>query len=59
MLRLLVIGLYTALCLTANTALAGPGAEALRDGDMKKLMFSAEAVEVLARRPGSLRQQVT
>jgi thiol-disulfide isomerase/thioredoxin len=48
MLRLVVIGLYTALCLTANTALAGPGAEALRDGDMKKLMFSAEAVEVPA-----------
>ena len=46
MLRLLVIGLYTALCLTANTALAGPAAEALRDGDMKKLMFSAEAVDV-------------
>jgi DNA-binding NtrC family response regulator len=32
MLRLVVIGLYTALCLTANTALAGPAAEALRDG---------------------------
>lgn len=48
MLRLVVIGLYTALCLTANTALAGPGAEALRDGDMKKLMFSAEAVDVPA-----------
>ncbi len=48
MLRLVVIGLYTALCLTANTALAGPAAEALRDGDMKKLMFGAEAVEVPA-----------
>lgn len=48
MLRLLVIGLYTALCLTANTALAGPAAEALRDGDMKKLMFGAEAVDVPA-----------
>jgi thiol-disulfide isomerase/thioredoxin len=48
MLRLVVIGLYTALCLTANTALAGPAAEALRDGDMKKLMFSTEAVDVPA-----------
>jgi thiol-disulfide isomerase/thioredoxin len=44
MLRLVVIGLYTALCLSANPALAGPAAEALRDGDMKKLMFSAEPV---------------
>jgi thiol-disulfide isomerase/thioredoxin len=40
MLRLAVIGLYTALCLTANLALAGPAAESLRDGDMKKLMFT-------------------
>ena len=43
-----VIGLYTALCLTANTALAGPAAEALREGDMKKLVFSAEAADVPA-----------
>jgi len=48
MLRLAVIGLYTALCFTANTALAGPAAEALRDGDMKKLMFSADAADVPA-----------
>jgi thiol-disulfide isomerase/thioredoxin len=48
MLHLAVIGLYTALCLTANTALAGPAAEALRDGDMKKLMFSAAAAELPA-----------
>jgi len=45
MLRLVRIGLYTALVLTANAALAGPAAEALRDGDMKKLVFSeAKAV---------------
>ncbi len=44
MLRLIAIGLYTALILTANPALAGAGAEALRAGDMKKLNFSAEAV---------------
>ncbi|PZQ97985.1 MAG: TlpA family protein disulfide reductase [Cereibacter sphaeroides] len=42
MLRLVAIGLYTALLLTANPVAAGSGAEALRDGDMKKLMFSSE-----------------
>jgi thiol-disulfide isomerase/thioredoxin len=39
MLRIRAIGLYTALCLTANPVLAGGAAEALRDGDMKKLNF--------------------
>ncbi len=46
MLRLAVIGVYLALGLTANAALAGPGAEALREGDMKKLSFSAAPKEV-------------
>jgi thiol-disulfide isomerase/thioredoxin len=40
MLRLLVIGLYMALSVGANPALAGPVAEGLRDGDMRKLVFS-------------------
>jgi len=37
--RFVVIGLYTALALGANAALAGDGAAGLRDGDMKKLNF--------------------
>lgn len=40
LLRLAV--LYTALALGANTALADPALEALRDGTMKKLMFHSE-----------------
>jgi thiol-disulfide isomerase/thioredoxin len=40
MLRSVVVGLYMGLALGANPALAGPAAEALRDGDMKKLVFS-------------------
>jgi thiol-disulfide isomerase/thioredoxin len=39
MLRLFVTGLYTALALTANMALAGEGAGIPRDGDMKKLVL--------------------
>ncbi len=39
MLRLVVI-LYMALSLGANPALAGPVAEGLREGDMRKLAFS-------------------
>jgi thiol-disulfide isomerase/thioredoxin len=39
MLRLVVI-LYMALSLGANPALAGPMAEGLRTGDMRKLVFS-------------------
>jgi hypothetical protein len=39
MLRLVVI-LYMALSVGANPALAGPVAESLRDGDMRKLVFS-------------------
>jgi thiol-disulfide isomerase/thioredoxin len=39
MLRLVVI-LYMALSVGANPALAGPAAEALREGDMRKLVFS-------------------
>jgi thiol-disulfide isomerase/thioredoxin len=39
MLRLVVI-LYMALSVGANPALAGPTAESLRDGDMRKLVFS-------------------
>ena len=46
MLRLIAFGLYTALCLSANPALAGAGAEALRDGDMKKLTFAAQPAAV-------------
>ena len=40
--------LYTALCLTANGALAADTAalEALREGDMRKLMFHETAAEV-------------
>ena len=34
--------LYTALVLGANAALADPAIEAMREGDMKKLMFSSE-----------------
>jgi thiol-disulfide isomerase/thioredoxin len=40
MLRLLIIGLYMALSVGANPALAGPLAESLREGDMRKLVFS-------------------
>lgn len=39
MLRLVVI-LYMALSVGANPALAGPVAESLREGDMRKLVFS-------------------
>lgn len=41
-MRLFLAVLYTALCLTANAALAGDRSalEALRDGTMKKLLFS-------------------
>jgi thiol-disulfide isomerase/thioredoxin len=39
MLRLVVI-LYMALSVGANPALAGPMAESLREGDMRKLVFS-------------------
>ena len=46
MLFLRVIGLYTALCLTANSALAGPEAAAFLDGDMKKLVFAASPVVI-------------
>ena len=44
MLHLRVIGLYTALLLSANAALAGAGAEALRAGEMRKLNFGAVPV---------------
>lgn len=40
MLRLIAIGLYTALTLGANPALAGPEAAALANGEMKKLVFT-------------------
>ncbi len=40
MLRLVVIGLYMALSVGANPALAGPVAENLLQGDMRKLVFS-------------------
>ncbi len=44
MLRLFVFGLYTALAFTANPARAGiEEAVALRDGDMRKLVFGQEA----------------
>jgi thiol-disulfide isomerase/thioredoxin len=48
MLRAVVIGLYMGLALGANPALAGPVAESLRDGDMKKLVFSeAKALPIV------------
>jgi thiol-disulfide isomerase/thioredoxin len=40
MLKAVVTGLYMGLALGANPALAGPAAEALREGDMRKLVFS-------------------
>jgi thiol-disulfide isomerase/thioredoxin len=40
MLRLVLVGLYMALSVGANPALAGPVAESLREGDMRKLIFS-------------------
>lgn len=40
--------LYTALVLGANAALADPALEAMRKGDMKKLVFNAEPKEVSA-----------
>ena len=40
MLRLFAIGLYTALALCANPALAGAEAAALATGEMKKLVFA-------------------
>jgi thiol-disulfide isomerase/thioredoxin len=45
-MRLLLAVLYTALMLGANLASAGAGAEALRAGDMKKLVIHAEATAV-------------
>jgi len=38
--------LYTALILGANTALADPALEALREGSLKKLVFHSEPKEV-------------
>ncbi|MCF1708086.1 TlpA family protein disulfide reductase [Tabrizicola sp. J26] len=46
MLRIVAIGLYTALALCANPALAGADAAALATGEMKKLVF-AEAPKPL------------
>ncbi|MEO0693438.1 MAG: TlpA disulfide reductase family protein [Pseudomonadota bacterium] len=40
--------LYTALVLGANAALADPALEAMREGDMKKLMFYSEPQDVSA-----------
>lgn len=40
--RFAVFSLYTALVVGANAAMAGPGAEALRAGDMRKLVFLEE-----------------
>jgi thiol-disulfide isomerase/thioredoxin len=44
MLRKIIVALYTAFVLGANPGLANDEAMALRDGDMKKLAFHAEAV---------------
>ncbi len=41
-MRSLLVVLYTALALGANAALASPAAEALREGDMRKLAFHEE-----------------
>jgi thiol-disulfide isomerase/thioredoxin len=47
MLRKILVGLYTALAIGANAALAGD-AEALREGDMRKLAIHAAPAEVPA-----------